>query len=735
MDAATLTSPEPQPIGYKFGLFEVDLKAEELQRSGRRIRLQGQPFRVLVILLEYAGEVVSRDEIQRRLWDPNTTVDFDHSLGIAINKLREALGDSADNPRYIETLPRRGYRFIAPVMATRLEVQSPEPVTPLPLSTVSVDADSSNTKSNDPQAWYKLRSSWRAGVALVAIVLLFSALAYFFGWLRSPAPKDPPRISSVVRNGHVMSSQLDVENFSSMAVDGGHIYFSQLEDGRLILAQALTANGEVQSLRLPSDIVSPLICALSPDGTRLIVRSHLARKPEQSLWIVSALGGQAFRFAGGLAHDATWMPDGQHILYASGNAIFVARDNGQENQHLVDLPGRAFWLRWSPDGQRLRMTIIDAESGTPSLWEYDAANHRTRPLAVGQRQLSSTCCGSWTPDGRYYVFQSYSDGFTDIWRMRGSGADGNPLRLTNGPLEFQSPAMGPGSNRVFFTGTDYRREMLVYSSAEHRFLPLINNLGSAALIDYSRDRKWVAWLNASDNTLWRSRVDGTERLQLTTTSMPIFSIKWSPDDQSLLLMARKAGKQWAIYVIDANGGNLRLAVEDSKGQADPNWFGDGNTILFGRVPDPMGGSETDAKSLLKVNLQTHTIEKIPGSEGMFSPRLSPDERYIAALSLDQKKLMLFDTASQRWTTIVDGGASDPVWSSDSRALFFQNFLEPGEPVYRIEIASGVVHQVATLADLLPADALDYRLVALAPGDYPIVSTQSSSVNIYSLEMN
>src|ERR1700679_3640101 len=98
MDAATETVRLPQPTGYNFGLFEVDLKAEELRRSGQRIRLQGQPFRVLAILLEYAGEVVSRDEIQRRLWDPDTTVDFDHSLGIAVNKLREALGDSADNP-------------------------------------------------------------------------------------------------------------------------------------------------------------------------------------------------------------------------------------------------------------------------------------------------------------------------------------------------------------------------------------------------------------------------------------------------------------------------------------------------------------------------------------------------------------------------------------------------------------------------------------------------------------
>src|SRR5580698_3048503 len=99
----------------KFGLFEADLSTGELRKSGTRIRIQAQPFRVLTFLLEHPGEVVTREEIQQRLWGEHTVVDFDHSLGTAINKIREALGDSAENPRFIETLARRGYRFIAPV--------------------------------------------------------------------------------------------------------------------------------------------------------------------------------------------------------------------------------------------------------------------------------------------------------------------------------------------------------------------------------------------------------------------------------------------------------------------------------------------------------------------------------------------------------------------------------------------------------------------------------------------
>src|SRR6476646_4612663 len=105
----------PQKNPFRFGVFEVDPATGELRKQGRRVQLQGQPFDILVMLLEHAGEVVSRAQIQERLWPNGTFVDFDHSLNTAVNKIRDVLGDSASSPRYIETLARKGYRFIAPV--------------------------------------------------------------------------------------------------------------------------------------------------------------------------------------------------------------------------------------------------------------------------------------------------------------------------------------------------------------------------------------------------------------------------------------------------------------------------------------------------------------------------------------------------------------------------------------------------------------------------------------------
>src|SRR5499433_3587982 len=100
----------------RFATFEVDLQAQELRKAGLRLKLSGQPFQVLAILLERPGSVVTREELQKRLW-PDTFVDVDHNLNTAINKIREVLGDSSENPRFVETLPRRGYRFIGPITA------------------------------------------------------------------------------------------------------------------------------------------------------------------------------------------------------------------------------------------------------------------------------------------------------------------------------------------------------------------------------------------------------------------------------------------------------------------------------------------------------------------------------------------------------------------------------------------------------------------------------------------
>lgn len=706
----------------QFGVFEANLNTGELRRSGVPVRIQSQPFKVLAALLEQPGEVVSREKLQKRLWGTDTTVDFDHSLGIAVNKLRDALGDSAENPRFIETLAKRGYRFIAPVK----EVGQPTTLQVVPPPTAA------------PSVTPRSGVLWQWVSGALACICLALGLAFV---LRPPV-HTPYQVVEVTHAEHVLTNEtndLEVESFSSSVSDGTRLYFSHMDNGNPGLAVALAANGEVSRLHLPAEIGAPLIGALSPDGSRLIVRSHLQAEPEQPIWIVPTLGGDPLRVPNVLAHDATWMPDGQHLLIANGDDLTIVGTDGASVHKLVTTPGLAFWLRWSPDGKRLRFTLRNPERQTAELWEVDADGSNLHPLLPGWSQPASECCGNWTPDGDYYVFQSWHSGHSEIWALRERPwyrRDSTPRQITNGPLDYEAPSTTPGSDRIYFIGVNAQIELLHAVPKSSAFNPLEQNLRAAALAEYSPDGQWVAWLNASDGSLWRSRVDGSDRIELTVPPMRIFSMKWSPDDRQLALMAEMPDMPWKIYLLNADGGKPVPLLQENLNEADPDWSADGKSIIFGRLPDRMDSVQPGtAKAIYMVDLATHRVTGIAGSTGLFSPRLSPDNRYIAAMRLDQRGLLLFDRAAQHWTVLTTHGSGDPTWSHDGHYLYFQDFLETGKPIYRIAVPSGKPEQVATLANLRPIAATDYRLIGLAPGDLPVVSARTSAVNFYSIDLN
>jgi Tol biopolymer transport system component/DNA-binding winged helix-turn-helix (wHTH) protein len=696
----------------QFGIFEADLRTGELHRSGTRVRLQSQPFKLLALLIEHPGEVVSRETLQRDLWGADTTVDYDHSLGIAVNKLREALGDSAENPRFVETLAKRGYRFIAPVKV----VDPPAPIATIETAVLPPQA-------RHPVAW------WLVGTLTMVCMCLIT-----FFLFRSPVRK-PYRVRQVTFSGHVLTNDLDVESISSSASDGSRIYFSHMENGTPVLAVALVANGEISRIRLPSTIGAPLISALSPDGSQLIVRSHLQAEPEQPLWLVPTLGGDARQVPNVLAHDATWMPDGQRLLVASGNDLYVVGADGGDLRKFVTVPGRAFWLRWSPNGERLRFTLRDPERQTANLWEVLADGSHLRRLLPSLSEPASECCGSWTPDGAEFVFQSWQSGHSDIWAIRERPrhlSDNAPHQVTNGPLEYAAPTTGPEGEHVFFIGNTAQFALLRAVPGTSEFTALEPSLSAALLAQFSPDGKLVAWLNAADNSLWRSRVDGSERIELTSPPLRIFTMKWSPDDRRLAVMAEEPGQPWKIYLIDAEGGKLTPILNEDRNEGDPAWTPDGRSIVFGRLPDRMDSGQP--KAIYSLNLDTGKVTEVPGSAGLFSPRLSPDGRYIAAMPLDQKALRLFDWTTRRWTTLTAQGVGDPTWSHDGSSIYFQDFLAPGKPIYRISIPHGKPEQVATIDNLRPVSATDYRLIGLAPGDLPMVTDRTPAVNLYEVDL-
>lgn len=726
---------------FRFGLFEADAETGELRKSGIRIRLQAQPFRVLICLLERPGEVVSRDEIQQRLWGADTIVDFDHSLGTAINKLRESLGDSAENPRFIETLARRGYRFIAPV--TVVGASTPE-MLPSPPEVPSAEKKLIEPPSvpaevrNQPKISRGQRTSWVVVASIILAGILLVVSAYLAGvWSRSSYAA-PTRISQVTFSGRVSPGDPLFESFPGTATDGSRIYFPQIENGRAVLAQALIADGETSTLSLPEELAAPSLGDISPDGSRLLLRNHLATAPEQALWIVSTIGGTARRIPGILAHDATWMPDGQRILYASGSDLYVARDNGGESRKLTTLPGRAFWLRWSPDGSRLRFTLLNSETHTSTLWEVRSDGSGAHMLLDKWNNAPpAECCGSWTGDGRYYVFQSARDGSSNIWAIPEHGGifgqAESPIPITSGPLDYQAPITERDGRRTFFIGLNTQSELLRYDRNGSIFVPYGSGLSNARRVEFSRNAGWVAWIRQDDDSLWRSRADGSGRLQLTGRPMQVFMMHWSPDGRQLVLMARQPGKPWKVYTLDADGGHLQPVLDEDRSEADPDWSPDSRQLVFGRLPDLMAEA-AQPKAIYLVDIATKAMTKLPGSDGLFSPRWSANGKYIAALSIDQKKLMLFDTASKTWRLLAEQNIADPSWSHDDSAIYFHDFAQADQPIYRVVVANGKIERVADLHDLRTASVVDYRFGGLAPGDVPLISARMSTANIYAAEL-
>jgi Tol biopolymer transport system component/DNA-binding winged helix-turn-helix (wHTH) protein len=730
MPVANQSPPAERRGKVRFGVFEADLDSQELRRSGMRVRVQQQPFKVLALLLEHPGEIVSREEMQRRLWGAETTVDFDHSLGTAINKLREALGDSAENPRFVETLARRGYRFIAPVAPP--EVETPVPPEAEPPSIMLREMAVAQPPSPAEQAG-SARTTWIWLLAAACVVAGSILCGLGFWYFQGSSHHPPAEVSQVTFSGRVSAGAPHLESFPATAVDGSRIYYVSIEGGRAMLAQASVRTGQSTLLQVPSEIVAPVIGDISPDGTRLLVRNHLSADVEQTLWIVPTLGGTAERIPRILAHDATWMPDGTRILYANGRSLYVAGDDGSNIKQFASLPGRAFWLRWSPDGHRLRFTLLDPLNHTTALWELDATGQHARATLPGWSQPASECCGSWTADGKYFVFQSQHGAFPNLWALTGVHSH-TPIQITNGPLSYAAPVTARRGHRIFFVGSDEHSELLRFDAAANSLVPYSAGPASAYSVQYSPDGKWVAWVDPHDGSLWRSRANGSEVLQLTAPPLHIFMMRWAPNDNTLAVMARQPGTPWKIFRVAAGGGPLQPLTPEARNEADPDWSPDGASIVFGRLPNLMA-EPSATKSIHVLDLRTQKMQTLPGSQGLFSPRWSPDGRYIAATTLDQHKLFLFDRSTQKWTVLATRSVADPAWSHDGQFIYFQAFLEEGQPIYRVSVPDGQMQQITELGHLHSPDIVDYAFAGLTPDGSVLVRARMWTGNIYSMNLD
>jgi len=481
---------------------------------------------------------------------------------------------------------------------------------------------------------------------------------------------------------------------------------------------------------------------VSPDGSSLLA-GEVATYVEGPLWTVPVLGGSPRRVGNLVASFAAWSPDGQSIAYAQQCNLFVALNDGSGARKLASVPGKVLRPAWSPDGRRIRFTAYDETRFSQALWEVSAEGTNAHPVFPGWHTPPNECCGRWTQNGKQFVFASQGG----IWAV-GEGrsllrlASSKPVQLTTGPIPFSEALPSKDGKRLFAVGVARRGEMVRYDDRSKQFVPFLSGI-SAEYVTFSKDRQWVAYVTFPDGALWRSKADGSDRLQLTAGSMTsmfppegsmtsiAFFPRWSPDGTEILFYSAGAGQLSSLYRVSASGGQPKeLAANLNQGKADPNWATDGKRICFGgssggpsRPPDP---------NIHILDLGTQTVTDVPDSNGFFSPRWSPDGRYLAALSLDSSSLALFDFSNPKWDEVVKGTFfSWPCWSHDSRYVYYlQGNVNPA--VMRFHIPDRKVERVVDLKDIHITGFYGSSL-SLTPDDQPVITRDIGSQEIFALD--
>ena len=720
-----MAQPATNPRIVQFGLFELDLDARELRKSGVRIKLQEQPFQILAMLLERPGTLVTREELQKKLWPEDTFVDFDLSLNSAVKKLRQALNDDSENPRYVETLYRRGYRFIGPVngsSADQIEVvQSPTSTTPSEPGFLTVRVS--------PPAIP--RRSFLIYGATALLVILVAVLFY-----RS-IPSQPPRVLGFNQITHDGLFKFQV--FS----DGERLYLNEMQGDHFVVNQVSVAGGETSSV--PTPFANVTIRGIAPNGSALIATSFQGTGGRADTWSLPLPSGPPRRLSnlpvdsaawspdGNQAASVAWTPDGNQVAFSNGPDIYLAESDLSEPHKLATASGYVSRLHFSPDGRRLRFDITDPGNSSTAVWEVGRDGNGLRPLLPGWNSVPHERCGSWTPDGRYFVFQSSRQGRNSVWVLAEKsswfGGTSKPVQLTNGPLDFQSPVVSKDGKRIFAIGSQPRAELVRYSG-KSGFEPYLDG-SSIQDLAFSTDGKWMAYVTVPEGQLWRSRVDGTERLQLSPEGLAAELPRWSPDAKQIVFVGSSYKTDWLAYLISSDGTGLRELIPGAPSGYDPGWSPDGKSVVL-RLGS--GGSlEAHPSGIVIYDLETRKISPLPDTQQLFSPRWSPDGRYIAALTTDSLKLMLLDRATQKWQELASIPIGYPSWSHDGEYLYFDTSLSEDAAFQRVRISDHKLERLFSLKGIRRFWGEFGSWTGLAPDDTPLLVRDISSQEIYALD--
>jgi DNA-binding winged helix-turn-helix (wHTH) protein/Tol biopolymer transport system component len=582
----------------RFGDFEVDMRTAEVRQNGNKFVLQGQPFQVLAILLERPGELVTREELKNRLWSADTFVDFDHSLNKAVNRLRETLSDSSDTPRYVETLPRRGYRFIAEVAPDKVSEPTASNVSPNGKAIESVsltptvgggkvgskswpesDARESASGAQFPAEVWDGRFI-KAGILAGLLLLTAIPIVVWRWWSRSqPVSFENLEINKLT----------DVGTVKNLAIsqDGRYVaYAVNLGDKQGLRLRQVATQSDVEIL--PADAGNFVGLAFSPDGNYIyFVRSDRNDISFRYLYVMPSLGGAPQKLITDVDSGISFSPGGHKIAYEhwirNDMELKIANPDGTDQQ-VVTVVHNANFLSpgdpaptWSPDGQTIAFSkLLVAEPRRWVLYTVSLANGRSRQLYSDDAAIGKPI---WLPRGDMFLVPHF---------------DRNVRRTQLWTVAFPS-----GRARRFTHDTgNYSMD-----------LDLTKDGGTVVAID-----------NMVQAHVWVSSFNDPESIhQLTQGGPPSFQIRTTLDGR--------------IMTTDGDG-RLRMMGEDGTAFSilgnvhDVSWFTlCGHTVV-------LTSNESNSTALLRLDADGTILRKL-ATGNLWSPTCSPDNRFVYFVNWEQ----------------------------------------------------------------------------------------------------